>query len=268
MQQVVPPPGEARPDWQWVQQVAHEMSFDHGMSFTSAAEIFDEFVRTTANRPNDQSGLSHKTLREQGPQHWPHAVNNVPTQRRYTHGVFPTPTGKARFWDRAHLPREEILDEKFPFVLTTGRTLNQWHTRTKTGLVEQLNQKDPAPSLQMNPGDAATLGLLDGQPARITSRRGEARSTLRIDPDISPGCVFLPIHWNDLWAAGSSPNEVTSNHRDAISKQPVLKHCAVAVIAVERTSDERQPPRIGAAIKEVTGDGACFPSKSVIQSDL
>ena len=81
----------------------------------------------------------------------------------------------------------------------------------------------------IHPDDATRLGIADGDAVRITSRRGEARSTARIDASISPGCVFLPIHWNELWAAAASPNEVTTSERDSVSKQPALKYSAVAV---------------------------------------
>jgi predicted molibdopterin-dependent oxidoreductase YjgC len=229
MRHAVPPPGDALPDWAWVQQVAGEMGFRRGPSFGTAAEIFDEFARCTAGRPNDQSGLSHALLRDSGPQQWPYPAGAAPVARRYADGVFPTASGKARLWPRPHALPLELPDDDFPLVLTTGRTLNQWHTRTKTGTVEQLNKQDPAPSLQMHPDDAARLGLRNGQAVSILSRRGEARSTLRIDVDILPGCVFLPIHWNELWSPAASPNEATSHERDPISMQPTLKYCTVAV---------------------------------------
>ena len=154
-----------------------------------------------------------------------------PAERRFADGRFCTPSGRARFFARAEIPPDEPPDERFPLVLTTGRTLNQWHTRTKTGTVPQLNQKDPAPYLQMHPDDAAELDLRDGQRVEIESRRGKSSSVLRLDPDTPAGTVFLPIHWNELWSDGASCNEVTSDLTDPISRQPALKHCAVTVRA-------------------------------------
>ena len=190
MEQVIPPPGEAKPDWWWVQQVASAMGFRKGLGFTSSAQIFDELAASTAGRPNDFCGMSHDSLSRSGPMQWPLAIGSRPSYRRYTDGVFPTPSGRARFWPRPHIPPEERPEQRFPLLLTTGRLANQWHTRTKTGQVPQLNQLDPSPFLQMHPRDATELGLYDGQRIQITSRRGLAWSILQIDELISPGVVF------------------------------------------------------------------------------
>ncbi len=238
MEQVVPAPGEAMPDWWWVRQVAAEMGFTRGLKFQNAAEIFDEFARVTAGRPNDQSGMHHAMLRERGPQLWPHPALGQEVERRYTDHVFPTPSGKARLLARPHLPREESPCREFPLVLTTGRTLNQWHMRTKTGLVAQLNRLDPAPYLQIHPDDALELALVDGEPVEIQSRRGAARSVVRIDERIAAGTVFMPMHWGNLWGEGASPNEVTSDAVDPLSKQPSLKYCAVNVRPLRKPATE------------------------------
>lgn len=233
MEQVVAPPGDAQPDWWWVQQVAQSMGFKARLQYESAAEIFDEFARTTAGRPNDQSALYHRMLREKGPQQWPCPAMGRTEPRRYADGVFPTPTGRARFWARTYLPPDESPDAEFPLVLTTGRTPNQWHTRTKTGTVANLNQLDPGPYVQMHPTDAEEHGIEDGQPVDIYSRRGRARGIARFDPSISRRLLFMPIHWNELWQNRASPNEATTDQVDAISKQPAMKYCAVAVKAAE-----------------------------------
>jgi sulfite reductase (NADPH) flavoprotein alpha-component len=159
--------------------------------------------------------------------------------RRYTDGVFPTPSGKARFFAREHMEPEDRPTRAFPLILTTGRVLNQWHTRTKTGNVALLNKLDPAPYLQMHPSDAARLGLHDRQHVAVASRFGRATTFVKLDEAISPGVVFMPIHWNDLWAHRASPNEAASNLRDPLSKQPALKAVAVSVTAAgEETVEE------------------------------
>jgi anaerobic selenocysteine-containing dehydrogenase len=246
MEQVVSPPGDARPDWWWIQQIASEMGYARGMSFRSAAEIFDEFTRSTAGRPNDQSALHHRLLREKGPQFWPSPAMGRPQERRYEDGVFPTPTGRARFFAREHLAffgdenrdASSFPSRRFPLILTTGRVLNQWHTRTKTANVALLTRADPGPYLQMHPDDAIALGLHDRQHVEVESKFGKANTFLRLDENISPGVVFMPIHWNDLWAKGASPNEATTNAHDVISKQPALKAVAVTVRAIAIIPDE------------------------------
>ena len=232
MQQVVPPPGDAMPDWWWVKEIAGAMGFTAGLRHKNAAEIFDEFSRATAGQPNDQSALHHERLRVEGPLQWPFPAMGESSQRRYTDGVFHTSTGKARLWARPHQMVAEKTSAEFPLILTTGRTLNQWHTRTKSGNVEQLNKRDPAPYVQIHPDDAEALDISDGQRVAIRSSRGLCVSVARLDSQISPGTVFVPIHWNELWAAASSPNEATIDLTDPVSKQPALKCCAVSLSAV------------------------------------
>ena len=231
MEQVVPPPGEAKPDWWWIQSVARAMGFDRLARYNSAADIFDEFARSTAGRPNDQSALHHELLRAKGPQQWPCPAMGQPSARRYTDGHFPTPTGKARLWARSHDALDERPDSDFPLVFTTGRVKSEWHTRTKTGLVKQLAAHESGPSLSLHPSDARDLALCDGQRVRVRSRRGAARSVVRVDANVPPGVAFGPIHWNELFAPASSPNEVTTDAVDPVSKQPALKSCAVRVEA-------------------------------------
>ena len=232
MEQVVPPPGEAKPDWWWVQRVAREMGFERGMSFATSADIFDEFARATAGRPNQQSALHYELLRANGPQHWPFPAMGKPSERRYEDGIFAMPSGKARFWARPHELAGERTNVEFPLVLTTGRVISQWHTRTKTGLVPQLNGR---PQVSLNPVDVKALRLRDGQDVRIESRRGTARATLRADVNVAPGVAFMPIHWNELFAPSASPNEATTDETDPISKQPALKCCAVRVVPADET---------------------------------
>jgi anaerobic selenocysteine-containing dehydrogenase len=129
------------------------------------------------------------------------------------------------------MPPEEAPDDRFPLVLTTGRVAGQWHTRTKTGLVAELNKLDPAPYVRMNPADVVRFDLHDGQFVEVETRRGAAHGVLRADETVPAGTVFMPMHWNDAWAHRASPNEATTDATDPISRQPSLKACAVAVRA-------------------------------------
>ena len=241
MEQVVPPPGEARPDWQWVRDVAVAMGHESFRRFTSAADIFDEFAATTVGRPNDQGALAHSLLKERGPQQWPFPMTaSVAQERRYTTGRFHTASGKARFFARRPIEPDDGPSPEFPLLLTTGRIASQWHTRTKTQWVEQLNKTEPAPFAVMHPADARVFDLNDGQCVIVESRRGLTRSVLRLDETISPGVVFMPMHWGDLFAANASPNEAASDETDPISKQPALKCSAVRVTAVASVVKEER----------------------------
>lgn len=244
MEKVVDPPGEARPDWWWIREVARTMGFTDANKFESAESIFDEFARITAGRPNDQSGLYHSYLRKMGPQQWPKPSMGPSQERRYLDKVFPTPSRKARFFARSHEAIAERASADYPLILTTARELNQWHTRTKTGNVEQLNNQSAAPSLQIHPEDADQLSLENGHPVQVISRRGTAASVVKIDHDMSPGVVCMSIHWHDLFAPNASPNEVTTDDTDPISKQPALKYCAVRIarVGAERAELELANP--------------------------
>ena len=92
-----------------------------------------------------------------------------------------------------------------------------------------MNDRDPSPYLQIHPDDAAELKIVEGDHVEIQSRRGVARSVAKVDATISPGVVFMPIHWNERWATASSPNEATNDATDPISHQPGLKCAAVRV---------------------------------------
>lgn len=249
MEQVIPPPGDAKPDWWWCRQVSEVLGFRAGMKFTSSEEIFDEFARVTAGRPNDQSALSYELLRRKGPQQWPYPALGHSSTRRYEDHEFPTPSGKARFFARPYAEPEEMPDRLFPLVLTTGRVASQWHTRTKTGQVSSLNKADPSPFVQMHPDDARALSLRDGQRVLVRSRRGSAQSIIRIDAQTPPGTVFMPIHWNDLWGKAASPNEATTDLFDPLSKQPALKFCAVSISAASMDEVGRKsvPREFGSA---------------------
>jgi sulfite reductase (NADPH) flavoprotein alpha-component len=137
------------------------------------------------------------------------------------------------------LPRHDTPSAEFPLLLTTGRVPGQWHLRTKTGNVPALNKIDSAPYLQMQPDDAAALGLSNGDCVSIQSRQGQAHSELRITSIVSVGVVFMPMHWANLWSPGASPNEaIGSSARDPMSSEPAMKYCAVRVTRGETSFND------------------------------
>ncbi|MBV8781686.1 MAG: nitrate reductase [Phycisphaerae bacterium] len=231
MEEVIEPPGDAKADWKWVRDVAVAMGFKSFGRYTDAAVIFDEFARSTGGSPNDQSALDHDLLRSEGPQYWPFPVFGKPVERRYADYKFPTPSGKAQLFSREAFASEDRPSAEYPLLLTTGRIANHWHTRTKTQWVEQFRKDDPAPYAVMHPADARVFDLHDGQAVRIESRRGATDTILRLDPGISPGVIFMPMHWADLFAPHASPNEAVCDETDPISLQPALKHSAVRITA-------------------------------------
>ena len=230
MPRAVPPPGEARPDWEIISQVARRMGFGASFPYANAAEVFAEVGRSYNPRTGyDVRGMSHGRLANDGALTWPLVPDGEETKRRYVAAGeslrFPTPSGHAQFHARPFVPDDDTPDDRFPFVLTTGRLAHQWHTRTKTGRVPALNRLNPGPFLQIHPDDAAALGILrDGEPVRVSSKQGAAVLPAHVDAEIVPGCCWAPIHWN---AVGVGINSVTSENTDPISLQPELKFCPV-----------------------------------------
>ncbi|MEU4245200.1 bifunctional nitrate reductase/sulfite reductase flavoprotein subunit alpha [Actinoplanes sp. NPDC026619] len=242
----VDPPGEALPDWRLIALVARELGYGDDFDYASAAEILEE-IKKFANPQTgyDLRGVTYERL-EAGPVQWPAppgAGDRNPIRYRNDGAreradgtrpslIFATPDGRAVFHARPHMPAAELPDDDFPFVLNTGRLQHQWHTLTKTGKVGKLNKLNPGPFVEINPADAAGLGLTEGQPVEIASRRGRAVLPAVLTDRVQVGNCFAPFHWNDLFGEYVSVNAVTSDAVDPLSFQPELKVCAVSLTPV------------------------------------
>ena len=173
------PPVDAKPDWWLVSEVARRLGFGAAFPYQQADEVFDEIRGSVNERTGyDVRGLSHARLAREGAKTWPLSSHDgaAEVKRRYVTSDdalrFPTGNGRARFWARPYLPNAEMPDDDYPFVLLTGRVAHQWHTRTKTGLVPSLNKLNPAPFLEINPEDAAILGVKGGHDPRRAAGSG------------------------------------------------------------------------------------------------
>lgn len=238
LERIADPPGEALADWQIICRVARALGHGDAFAYPSSEAIFDEYRELTRGRDLDITGVTYEALRQQPGIQWPcpdgRSATNGPhrgTERLYLDGVFPTPSGRARFHVPAVLAPDDAVTEEYPLVLLTGRVKDQWHTRTRTGKVAKLNKSEPMPFLEIHPDDARALNLRGGQTVRIASRRGNAVLPLRVTPSIRRGTVFAPFHWGALWHADGVANALTSEAFDARSKQPELKFAAVRVEA-------------------------------------
>lgn len=254
LQRSTAPPGQARPDWQLICQVAAHLGVGEHFRYHSSEQIFDE-IRRFANPATgyDLRGVSYARLR-QTPMQWPcppdgDARNPI---RYVNEGMlrFPTPSGRARFHARPHLDPAEPADADYPFVLNTGRLQHQWHTMTKTGRVAALNKLDNGPFVEIHPADAAELNIAEGQPVELISRRGRAVLPAVVSDRVRPGVCFAPFHWNDEHGKLLTINAVTNDAVDPDSLQPEFKACAVAlqpVGAPPASSPAAEPtrPRIG-----------------------
>ena len=228
VEQAIDPPGEALPDWQIVCRAAQAMGFGEAFKFRHAEDIYEEYKRCTRGQDLDISGVTYGRLKRE-PIQWPcPTAHHRSTMRRYTDGVFAHPDGKARFIAHEYEPPAELPDERFPFILTTGRVRDQWHTMTRTGKISILMKKEPEPFIELHPDDAARLGFAAGEMARVISRRGQATAKCRLTPAIRPGTCFMPFHWGSL-RGEAVVNQATIEAFDPVSKQPELKFCAVRV---------------------------------------
>ncbi len=126
----------------------------------------------------------------------------------------------------AQLPAVAV-DGDFPLVLNTGRIRDQWHTMTRTGMVPRLNAHLPEPFVQVQPSDAKLLQ--DGGLARLTSRHGSMLARVQVSADQRPGSVFVPMHWNDVFAKSARADALVAPITDPISGQPEFKHTPVRV---------------------------------------
>ncbi|MFI5956739.1 molybdopterin-dependent oxidoreductase [Cryptosporangium sp. NPDC051539] len=228
-------PGAALPDWQLIARIATGMGFGEAFGYASAEEIFDELSAFANPRTGyDLRGVSYSRLRS-GPVQWPSPPGDAEDRHpvRYTER-FATPSGKAVFFPRPHVPPAELPDEDFPFVLNTGRLPHQWHTLTKTGKIAKLLKLDPGPFVEVHPDDADSLGVREGDPVEIASRRGRAVLPAVVTDRVLPGSCFAPFHWNDVFGEYLSVNAVTNDAVDPISFQPEFKACAVALTAVSQ----------------------------------
>ncbi|GAA3531290.1 hypothetical protein AFL01nite_17590 [Aeromicrobium flavum] len=234
------PPGDARPDWRLIADIAARLGFGDAFSYASAEEVFEE-IRAFANPATgyDLRGADYPRLRR-GPLQWPCPPGGARRNPvRYVDDGrirFATADGRAVFHARPHLDAAELPDDEFPVVLNTGRLPHQWHTMTKTGKVARLNRLNPDPFIEVNPADAARLGLGDGSSVRVVSRRGEAVLPAVVTDRVLPGTSFAPMHWGELTGEGLAVNALTNDAVDPDSLQPEYKVCAVRL--------ERAPIRL------------------------
>ena len=236
----LPAPGQARPDWEIVCDIARRMGFN-GFGFASPYQIFDEHARLSSwqNGAGDQrrrffdigglAGLSRSDYDALEPLQWPVRRPGERTQRLFGDGRFAHPDGRARFVPtRARLPAN-LPDGEFPLVLNTGRVRDQWHTMTRTGRAARLAEHVPEPYIDMHPQDALLCGVKEGELARMHSGWGASVARVRHGGGIARGSVFMPIHWSGRTASDARVGAVVNPAVDPVSGEPEFKHTPVRI---------------------------------------
>ena len=297
--QAVQPPGEARSDFDIFLMYADAMDFRDRdgaplIKWRTPEQAFEAWKEASRGRPVDYTGLTYDKLRGPTGIAWPvnHEAPNG-TDRLYTNPVFPTdtdycetyghdlltgaavteqehralaPAGRAFLKGCPYTPAHEEPSENYPLLYTTGRTVYQFHTRTKTGRARSLQQAAPDAWIELSPTDAADHHIAEGDLVRVESPRGSIEVKARIG-QVMPGAVFAPFHYGswdlDLLnpsAQRRQANELTMTVWDPVSKQPYFKTAACRISKVA-DGDGPSPAPTTAASAPAAGVGTVQPTR-------
>lgn len=220
----LPLPGEARPDWWIVKEVARRMGHGAAFPYQAPSEIFAEHAALSAfendgNRDFDLSGLVNARYDALPPTQWP--VRGGPAARMFGDGTFFTPDRRARFV--AVLPPPPLAPPPGAFILNTGRVRDHWHTMTRTGKAARLSAHMAEPFVEIHPDDADRLGIRRASLVRLSSRHGNALVRALVTDRQRRGQLFSPMHWTDQFASNGRIDALIPGKTDPVSGQPALK---------------------------------------------
>ncbi|MFA0118680.1 nitrate reductase [Vibrio breoganii] len=237
---ILPSPGEAKPDWWIISQVAQKMGFKEAFDYIHEGEIFSEYAKLTTlgndNFERDLNLIGLTQLDDKGysqlkPQQWPvtELQDQVVNQRLFSDGQFYTSNKRAQFVAVNYQAPLAKTDDKHPLILNSGRVRDHWHTMSRTGLSPKLAEHTTEPFVQVHPDTASRYQILDGQLAKVSNLQGEALVRAKVTSEVSPSQLFMPIHWNETTSKNSKPCTLIANTTDELSGQPEFKHSAVAI---------------------------------------
>ncbi len=215
VRKALPPAGESRPDWLILSDLAGRLGWGEQFSYTDPGEIMEEISSLAPS----YGGIRYERLENDGLQ-WPCPAVEHPGTPYLHKGQFTRGRGKFNVVD--YRPSMELPDSEYPFILTTGRVLCHYHTGTMTRKVGDLNILRSEELVEVNPKDAMSLGIADGELIDVTSRRGKVRAKARTTEKSPAGVVFMTFHF-----AETPTNVLTNPALDPIAKIPELKVCAV-----------------------------------------
>jgi predicted molibdopterin-dependent oxidoreductase YjgC len=216
IRKAIEPIGDSKSDWEIICDVAGRMG-EKGFAFSSAEEIFQELASLTPQ----YAGITYERIDETGLQ-WPCPTEDHPGTP-FLHGN-QFSRGKGKFSALEYKPPAETPDEEYPLMLTTERSLYQYHTGTMTRKSDGLNILRKEELVEMNAVDADALGIADGETVRVLSRRGNVTARAKVTEDSAPGTISMTFHF-----AESPTNVLTNPALDPVAKIPEYKVCAVRV---------------------------------------
>lgn len=225
VRKAIQPLGEAKEDWRIIQELSNR--FGYSMDYDSPKEIMKEIAKLTPS----YGGITYERLKGEGLQ-WPCPNPEHPGTKFLHQGNFTR--GKGFFTPIEFKPPAEVVDENYPFWLTTGRVHAHYHTRTMTGNSPSLNQEIKECFIELNPSDAKELEVNEDEPVKVASRRGSVVTKVKLTDRVDRKVIFMPFHFFE-----SRANLLTNPVLDPIAKIPEFKVCAVRI---ERVTSKTNPP--------------------------
>jgi predicted molibdopterin-dependent oxidoreductase YjgC len=213
VRKAVEPPGDAKSDLSIIMELSKRLGY--AMNYKSLEDVLVEFGQVWPNL----AGITYQRIDKDGIQ-WPCPDKEHPGTEYLYKGGFPK--GKVRFTPAAYTPPAEVTSDEYPFVLTTGRNLYQYHSGSMTRRVKPIEEHAGVPYVEISPEDGKKLHIKNGEAVNVTSRRGSIKIKARITPRVSKGTVFIPMHYSEAAA-----NVITNDALDAVVKIPEFKVCAV-----------------------------------------
>jgi formate dehydrogenase major subunit len=224
----LPLPGEARVDWQITQEIARRIGLN--WNYTHPSEVFAEMASVMPSLAN----ITWDRLARESAVTYPCEAPDRPGQDVVFADRFPTQDGRGKLVPAKLVPPDEQPDHDYPFILTTGRQLEHWHTGAMTRRASVLDALEPGPTAAVSRGTIAKLGIAPGDMVRVSTRRGTVELAARQDDAIPDGVVFIPFAFFEAAA-----NKLTNPALDPFGKIPEFKYCAAKV--------EKATPRMEAA---------------------
>ncbi len=228
VRKIMEPHGESKSDLWIFSELAKRFEQGRRMRFPeTSAEVFEEMRELSRGRMLDCSGMTHDRIERRRGIQWPcpEGVQDTEggTPRLYADGIFQHPDGRARLLALPFVDNNERPDHQFPFWLNSGRVVEHFHTRTRTGRLGNVNKFSPTPYMEMNPDAARVLGIEHMSYARLVSRRGYAVVLVQLTQRVPYDMVFIPFHFHEC------TNRLTLGLLDPHSRQPAFKQCAVKI---------------------------------------